>query len=196
METILEHARTLIRQVLSDGDTAIDATAGTGQDTAFLARLVGPDGRVYALDIQEDALFFTRQRLEKEQLDGRVQLVQAGHQTLHQMLPPEKRGRVAAAMFNLGYLPGGRKTIVTRPETTLEALDHVLEWLRPGGIVTVVAYRGHPGGMEESRAVIDWASRLDFLNRHVLRYEFLNTKEPSPFLIAVQITLPNDLHRR
>lgn len=191
METVLEHARTLLRPLLGEGDRAVDATAGNGHDAAFLARQVGPTGRVYAFDIQEDALYGTRSRLEAENLQDRVELLHVGHQRLDEALPPSVRGTVAAAMFNLGYLPGGIKTIVTRPDTTIEALERTMRVLRPGGMVTVVAYRGHPGGLEESRAVVEWASQLDALTRQVLRYEFLNTRDPSPFLLAIRIILPH-----
>lgn len=40
------------------GDTVIDATAGNGHDTVFLAQLVGRQGRVWAFDVQSSALAF------------------------------------------------------------------------------------------------------------------------------------------
>ncbi len=49
-------AHQLLAEVLSPGDTAVDLTAGNGTDTLFLARLVGPVGRVIAFDIQQQAL--------------------------------------------------------------------------------------------------------------------------------------------
>ena len=47
------------------GDLCIDATAGKGRDTALLARLTGPAGRVIALDIQPQALEATRRLAEE-----------------------------------------------------------------------------------------------------------------------------------
>ena len=52
---VLEH--------LKPGDTAVDFTMGNGNDTLFLSRTVGEGGRVYAFDIQEEALASTRQHL-------------------------------------------------------------------------------------------------------------------------------------
>ncbi len=43
----------------------IDATAGTGKDTVFLAKLVGEKGRVISMDIQEMAIEQTKKRLLK-----------------------------------------------------------------------------------------------------------------------------------
>lgn len=48
--------------------------------------------------------------------------------------------------FNLGYLPGGDKTIITEPRTTLEALKVSKDILMPGGLISLVVYVGHPGG--------------------------------------------------
>lgn len=64
-------------------------------------------------------------------------------------------------MFNLGYLPGGDKQIVTRSDTTIRALSLVLPLLSRTGALSVIAYAGHPGGMEETKAVVAWARRLD-----------------------------------
>ena len=53
---ILEH--------LGEGDVAVDFTMGNGGDTLFLSKTVGESGRVYAFDIQEEALTSTRAHLE------------------------------------------------------------------------------------------------------------------------------------
>ena len=57
-----------ISRVVLPGDTVVDATAGNGHDTVFLARLAGPSGQVHAFDVQEEAIRATRERLEKEGL--------------------------------------------------------------------------------------------------------------------------------
>ena len=60
-------------------------------------------------------------------------------------------------MFNLGYLPGGDHAIVTKPEITVSAIVQTYRLLRMGSLISVLCYRGHVGGMEESLAVIDYA---------------------------------------
>jgi hypothetical protein len=47
----------------------------------------------------------------------------------------------------LGYLPGGDKTITTVSETTQLALEAAKKILIPGGLISLVVYVGHPGGM-------------------------------------------------
>lgn len=95
-----------ISRVVSPGDAVVDATAGNGHDTVFLARLVGPSGQVHAFDVQEEAIRATRERLEKEGLlTPSVRLHLASHDRLAELVG----GPVKAIVFNLGYLPGGDK---------------------------------------------------------------------------------------
>ena len=68
--------------------------------------------------------------------------------------------QIAAACFNLGYLPGSNKSLITKPATTRVALGAALELLRPGGVVTIVAYPGHEGGGKERDAVRKWVGEL------------------------------------
>jgi 16S rRNA C1402 N4-methylase RsmH len=145
-------------------DEVVDATAGNGHDTLELARLVGETGRVHAFDIQQAAIDQTRRRLSRHGLLERVTLQLCGHEHLLERLPPECRGKIAATMFNLGYLPGGDKQRVTRAATTVRAMEQAVWCLRPGGILTVIAYPGHPGGSDELDAVKDWFPH----QRHIL----------------------------
>ena len=56
-------AHYLVQKVLKPGDWAIDATAGNGKDTLFLAKTVTKSGQVFAFDIQDQALEMTRNLL-------------------------------------------------------------------------------------------------------------------------------------
>lgn len=153
---LTELAHTLVARSLIPGDLAVDATAGNGHDTLFLARTVGADGRVRAFDIQRAALDATRRRLEKHGVAERVVLIHASNAALAAHLPECARGEVGAVMANLGFLPGGDAGIVTHTMDTLKMLDAAIGVLRPGGVVSVVAYPGHPGGDTEASAVYAW----------------------------------------
>lgn len=141
------------------GPLMLDATAGNGHDTAFLAELAGKYGMVLAVDRQEEALARTAALLRERNLQHRVRLACADHADMaawltRQMADPE--ARLDLAVFNLGFLPGADKRIATSAATTLAALNSVWEWLRPGGLLSVHAYSGHPGGAEEVQAVGEW----------------------------------------
>ena len=53
LQRVLQYAQTLLEMSVGEGDIAVDATAGNGHDTLFLANLVGNDGYVYAFDVQQ-----------------------------------------------------------------------------------------------------------------------------------------------
>ena len=149
---LVDRAHELLGETLSEGDLAIDATAGNGHDVAFLAEQVGSSGKVYAFDLQKDAIEATARLLAEKGVEN-IELHQCGHERMDEVLPPEIMGQVAAVTFNLGYLPGGDKSVVTQTTTTRMALRLSMDLLRPGGLLVVVAYRGHPGGPEECEAV-------------------------------------------
>ena len=153
-----QRAHREVAAVLREGDLAIDATAGNGHDTLFLAQQVGESGRVVAFDLQEDAIRATRERLESAGVAERVSLVHGSHALLGGQVG---KGEAAVAMFNLGYLPGGDHGVITQKEETLKALGQALEVLREGGLLSVICYPGHPGGFEESQAVVMWADGLE-----------------------------------
>ncbi len=142
-----------LESILAPGDAVIDATAGNGHDTLFLAKQVGPSGRVYAFDVQQQALSTVRQRLEQAQMLPWVQLIQEGHENMTRHVRRDDKGQIKAVMFNLGYLPGSDKRITTTADNSLTALSHAVKLLAPGGIISVLAYRGHSGGQEETDAV-------------------------------------------
>jgi hypothetical protein len=78
------------------------------------------------------------------------------HANLNELITRQHVGQVSVAMFNLGYLPFGNKSIVTTASSTLQALGHVFNALRIGGLLSVLAYPGHAGGEEESLMIAQW----------------------------------------
>ncbi|CAM3924326.1 class I SAM-dependent methyltransferase [Geobacillus stearothermophilus] len=183
---ILPFARFLLDQAVNEGDIAVDATVGNGHDTVFLAELVGERGHVFGFDIQAEAIATARARLAEHGLDGRVTLFQTSHSLLLETLPDSVHGRIAGAVFNLGYLPGGNKQIATQPESTIQAVEQLLSILKPGGIIVLVVYHGHPEGKRERDALLDYVRFLDQRRVHALKYEFINRQNNPPFLIALE----------
>lgn len=182
LQRVLQYAQQLLKETIVEGDTVVDATAGNGHDTLFLAQLVGDDGQVYAFDVQKSAVDATLLRLLDHALEHRVLVLHTGHENVakHVQKP------VAAAIFNLGYLPGSNHNIVTKPTTTIQAIKDLLELLKIGGLIILVIYHGHPGGKEERDAVINYVSTLPQKYVHVLKYEFLNQQNDPPFMIALE----------
>ena len=153
-------AHSALAAVLQPGDCAVDATLGNGHDALFMAARVGHTGRVIGFDVQEAALAATRQAAEAAGLAQVLELHLCGHESMARVLGPAFAGRVAAVTFNLGYLPGGDKALVTRPETTAAGLQQAATLVRPQGLVSLLVYRGHAGAPAEVAAVDDWLGSL------------------------------------
>jgi ubiquinone/menaquinone biosynthesis C-methylase UbiE len=177
----VQWARVFIYPALGQGSRAVDATSGNGHDTLFLAQNVGPGGHVYALDVQEEALEKTRSRIESAGLAHRVSLLRLGHQDL-ESLPGDP---VDAVMFNLGYLPGSDRSVITMPDTTRDGIKAALKILKPGGRLSVVAYTGHPGSLEEAGVVAGLMGSLDLKEFNVQKMVFWNSPGESPELYFV-----------
>lgn len=175
-------AHLLLAESLAEGGSAVDATAGNGNDTLFLARQVGPGGKVYSFDIQREALQATGELLRHNDLADRVALIQAGHEEMEKLVP----GPVDAVIFNLGYRPGGDHSVRTSARTTLQALESALKLLKPGGRAGLVIYTGHPGGREECDCLEKMTSTLDGRLYRVIKINFLNRAASAPVVIVVE----------
>ena len=158
--SLLETAHNVVREHLSHGGLAVDATLGNGHDTVFLAQTVGEHGHVFGFDIQSPALAATRRRLQQQGLAHRVSLYHASHADLLEHIPQSAQGRIQALMFNLGYLPGADKSLITQAASTLQALTAALQLLAQPGVITVMAYPGHAGGDEECEMLAAWCAEL------------------------------------
>ncbi len=151
--SLTQLAHSIVRRVLRSGDTAIDATAGNGHDTLFLAQQVGVTGIVISIDLQTEALAATKSRLSQHGIPN-VTCCQADHSVELRRLAGEQF-RAKAIMFNLGYRPGSDRTITTVAQSTIAAISTAQSLLSPGGVMTVIAYRGHAEGLEETAAIED-----------------------------------------
>lgn len=182
LERIVDHAHRYIRPAVSPGDAAVDATAGNGGDTLFLAGLVGPAGLVYAFDLQPEAIDNTRRLLDDRGFLNRARLIRDDHGRLRQYVTPG----VSAVMFNLGYRPGGDKRVTTTAATTCRALPAALNVMRVGGRLSVACYPGHAGGMDETLAVEEFCARLPSGRFTVVGLKMLNRAARAPRLIIVE----------
>ena len=150
----------LVHHTLNDyvreGDLAIDATAGNGHDTSYLASRVGEVGKVIAIDIQDSAIESTRSLLSEKALLDRVTLLVGDHSVILEQLLEEYKESIATIVFNLGYLPGSDKSVKTEADNTIQALEASTMLLRPSGMLCVTAYRAHLGGKEEATSIKRW----------------------------------------
>ena len=184
---LLQKAHALVTETVKAGDTVIDATMGNGHDTLFLTSLVGSEGEVIGFDIQEQAVESTRQRLLEAGVNlDRVTLHCASHAVMNELVPVEKKQKVTNVMFNLGYLPGADKSLITKVKVTLEAISQAIEYLQPNGLLSVMCYPGHEGGDTEAAAVKKWLKALPKDQFSVEHYVREGHRPSSPFLLVAR----------
>ena len=173
---ILEH--------LHEGEVAVDFTMGNGNDTLFLSKTVGPTGRIYAFDIQNQALESTRARLISENAPENYTLICASHHRVAEFV----KEPIKAGMFNLGYLPGAAHSVTTMRETTMAAVEAAIELLLPDGVLIIAVYPGHEEGSLEGDMLREYfkgtsrfkicPSEFRILNSPTSPYFFLVEKSP------------------
>lgn len=164
------------------GDFCIDATAGKGRDTLFLCGLVGPTGRVLALDIQPEAVAQTQALLAQNGVAARARVVQACHSRLGSFADPES---VDGIMFNFGWLPGGDHRVFSGPDTSLAAVQAGLDLLKSGGVMTLCLYYGRENGTEERDALLRFLPTLDNRRYTVIRGDFVNRTGDVPIPVCI-----------
>lgn len=184
MQTIsaVRVAHTLLEHQVKKARLLLDATAGNGEDTLFLARLSPADAHVYAFDIQQRALDETARKLEAAQLRSKVSLLLDDHARMDAYIT----GGIDVAVCNLGYLPGGDHAVTTVARTTLLALEKLVALLAPGGLAAITAYPGHEAGREEEACVRAFLEKLPAKTITACRYVMVNHARTAPVLYLVE----------
>ena len=185
MINLLEVEKNFLIPHIKKGGVAVDFTMGNGGDTLFLSKTVGESGKVYAFDIQEEALTSTRAYLEENGAPENYELICASHHRVKEFV----EGPIKAGMFNLGYLPrSGKKMITTMRETTMPAVEAAIDLLAPDGALIVAIYPGHEEGALEGDMLREYfktlskyricASEFHILNSPTSPYFYLIEKSP------------------
>ena len=175
-------SHSMLQECIKPGDCVIDATMGNGNDTIFLSKLVQAEGKVFAFDIQEAALIRTNEKIQELDTKENIHLICDSHANLSTYVQQP----IQAAIFNLGYLPGSDKKIITTPSSTLEAIQILLDRLEKKGKIIIVSYYGHDGGVEEKNSVEGLISTLPQKEWSVLKYQFINQINCPPICYVIE----------
>ncbi|GAA0120699.1 MAG: class I SAM-dependent methyltransferase [Clostridium argentinense] len=164
----------IIKNYSINYNTAIDGTLGNGHDTDFLSSIFN---KVYSFDIQNAAI---ENYAEKKREN--VILIKDCHSKLKEYV----KENVDVVMYNLGFLPGGDKSITTEASTTLTSIESSLEILNSGGIITIAIYIGHEEGEKEGKEILEYVSRLPKDRYGVMLHKVINRSEKAPQLIVIE----------
>lgn len=166
-----------------EGGTFVDATCGNGRDSLYLAKtfLTPNSGKLFCIDIQSEAIEATQNLLSKSLFPtvlDRISYRLTCHTDI-EFLPPN----IDVFVYNLGYLPGGDKSLTTNSETTLLSLKKAMEYLSPTGIISIMSYPGHDAGKVELDSLLGFVSSLP--SKYIVgRHQWINRfRSPELFLI-------------
>jgi len=116
---------------IAEASVVADVGAGSGWFTIRLARRVGPNGRVYAQDVQVDALSSTRRRIRREGLTN-----------VRAQLGLGSDPRLPADMFDAVLIVDAYHEI----EDRVTLLSHVAQAVKRHGRIGVVDFKVGGGG--------------------------------------------------
>lgn len=173
----------VLKGKINRGDIVVDATMGNGNDTLFLAKLVGPEGVVFSFDIQQIALDRTKNKIINNRLnDYNIKLIKDSHEAIENYVTDT----LNVAMFNLGYLPQGDCSIITRPNSTIKSIKSVLKLLKSRGIISIIIYYGHKEGMDEKQQVLSFVESLSNKDFIVMNCCYINQNNNPPIIIFIE----------
>ncbi len=179
-------ALNIIHRVISEkvqpGDICIDATAGRGNDTLFLAKLVGETGHVTAFDIQQDAVDSTRELLAANGMSDRADVLLKSHSEMDEAA---EENTVSCITFNFGWLPKGDHNVFTNKSTSIPAIEKGLKLLKSGGVMTLIIYYGRETGFEERDALLEYLPTIDSSRFTVIEMPFVNRPNCPPIPILI-----------
>lgn len=178
----LDIIKRVIAENVREGDICIDATAGRGNDTLFMAQLVGDNGHVTAFDIQQDAVDSTKKLLEENGVAHRADVLLKSHSEMDALFDD---GSVSCITFNFGWLPKGDHSVSTKKETSIEAIEKGLRLLKKDGIMTLIIYYGRDTGFEERDAILEYLPTIDSEKYTVLEMPFVNRPNCPPIPIII-----------
>ena len=130
MRSMVDVSHDFLKPVLHRDAVMIDATLGTGRDSAFFLKKAR---RVIAFEIQPETAARCRQAMEDPRLEIRVE----NHTGIRELDPALEADGV---IFNFGWDPAGDHQTVTQPQDSLRAVQAALERLRVKGRMSLVFY--------------------------------------------------------
>lgn len=166
---------------ISEGDSVADFTMGNGYYTLFLSESVGKSGKVYAFDIQKDAISSTEKLLCENNASKNYSLILDSHHNCKEYIDRP----IKAGVFNLGYLPGGDKSITTKHDTTMPAINAAIELMDKDAILIIAAYPGHEEGEIEGQMIGQMLSTLNKKQYGVGLFRLINSPT-SPYFYVVE----------
>jgi hypothetical protein len=170
--------RNLIKEIKKEELTAVDMTCGKGNDSKFILENLSVK-KLYAFDIQEAAREETFKNIREN--EDKFVFILDNHKNIDLYI----KEKIDLAIYNLGYLPKGDKTITTRYQDVIESLEKLFSLFEKNSTCIITFYPGHPQGKEEAIFVEEYLAGLSQKEFSTLKYSFINQKNNPPFVVRI-----------
>jgi tRNA (guanine37-N1)-methyltransferase len=131
----LSHEHNRVASIVQKGETVVDLFAGVGPFSVLIAKK-NPDVKVYAVDINPEAVEFLKKNIRLNRVDNLV-------------IPIQGNARQAVENQLLGIAD---RVIMNLPEKALEFVDAACKAVKPsGGIVHYYAFNRLPDTLEDAQ---------------------------------------------
>lgn len=170
---ILDFSKMMIDQYQDINKVAIDMTLGRGNDSLYLQDKFK---KVYAFDIQLEAIENAKQRLDL----NKVEIIYDNHQNVDLYVEEN----VKLVIYNLGFLINGDQSISTNHSSTINSLNKVISLVEKKGLVIIVVYPGHENGKKESLYLDEYIKNLNPSDFVISKYLMINMNN-SPYIICI-----------
>lgn len=160
----------ILKTLLKDKKILVDMTCGNGHDSLRVLQNAPNYKKLYLYDVQIKAIENTKSLLDSYAYKNCIYLNKS-HDDLSDI-----HEDIDFAIYNLGYLPGADKKLVTNSKSTIKSIELLLEKLSFGAIVVITTYPGHEEGSVEDIKIYDFLNSLDQKIFNVIKLEFINQK--------------------
>lgn len=184
---VVNYSKALMAGFLKPGMCVVDATCGNGNDIREMLSLMSYDGTFYAFDLQKEACDVTSNLIEdiisERDFTPKYSVINESHDRMGEYI---EKNTVDLIVFNLGYLPGGDKTVTTQIDSTLRGIEISKLLLKSGGLLLVHCYPGHPNGAVEKEGLKKYFENLPQSIYDVALISFVNQKGNPPVLWVLE----------
>ena len=142
LRKLFENPDKILAPYVDEGMTVLEPGSGMGFFTLSLARMVGPTGKVVALDVQPKMLTVLRHRAEKAGLSNRIELRLV-----------ESDGLVVKDLAGAVDLVAALHMVHEVPDQALFFAE-VREALKPNGRLLIIEPKGHVSETQFEQTVI------------------------------------------
>ncbi|MDO5724690.1 MAG: class I SAM-dependent methyltransferase [Tissierellia bacterium] len=175
-------AKFYIESYIKPSSKVLDLTLGNGKDALNLVNAIGDDGTFYGFDIQNEAIEKSRKLLESSKSKPKIILINECHSKVRDIITEN----IDFAIMNLGFMPGGDKTIITKPKTTIKCIECVLKLMSAGAFFVISSYIGHDGGDIEQKEIDILLKNINQKDFNIIKFTFHNQKNSPAIFYSIE----------